>query len=104
LTFIPGAVVVSLSGLFQNRRHAFTFILLSTATRLGIAGGGALLVIALWPSLPQNAFLFWLAVMYVLALAVEVRLTLVNSSAWQGLPALVGHEVAATQGLQEGKP
>lgn len=101
LTFGPGAVVISLASLFHDARHALTFVLASTAIRLGIAGLGALAVLAVWPSLPRNAFLFWLVGMYLLALAVEIYLTLAKFPVRDGLNILLRSGEAPNSSLRE---
>lgn len=92
LTFGPGALVVALASRFQDSRQALTFVLLSTVVRLGLAGGGALLALAVVPSLSRTAFLFWLACFYLVALAVEVYLTMSVSQARDGFRVLLNQQ------------
>ncbi len=101
LTFGPGAIVVALAPWFQDSRRAWGFVLLSTALRLSAAGLGALAVLAIWPALPRDAFLLWLAGMYLIALAVEVSLTMANSSAQEGFRLLFPPDTSSSAQLRE---
>lgn len=87
LTFVPGAIVMALATSFQDSRRAVSFVILSTILRMGVAAGGGFVVLRLLPALPRNPFLFWLATMYVLALAMEVYLILAVTGTWIALPA-----------------
>ncbi len=102
LTFGPGAVVMLLALRFRDARQAVSFVLLSTAFRLAAAGGGALLVIKMLPEIHRDPFLLWLGVMYLLALGVEVYLTLTVTSAWAKLGSLSAGGPAGP-GLQEAR-
>jgi len=82
LTFPAGAVVVGLAGRFADASRSNAFVLLSTAFRMTVAGLGAWLSLSLFPSLPRESFLLWLGVMYLLALGVEVCLTMSTNSLW----------------------
>lgn len=76
LTFVPGAAVVAMSHRFHDSRRSLEFVLLSTMFRMATAGAGAALVLWVMPTLVREQFLIWLAGMYLLALCVEVCLTL----------------------------
>ena len=101
LTFGPGAIVVALVPQFHDSRRAMMFILLSTALRLCVAGLGAFVVLWIWPSLPRDAFLLWLAGMYLIALAVEVSLTMADSSAKEGFRLMFQSDPSSKARLRE---
>lgn len=101
LTFGPGAIVVGLASWFQDSRRAWAFVLLSTALRLCAAGLGALAILAIWPALPRDAFLLWLAGMYLVALAMEVSLTMANSSAHEGFRLMFPSDTSSGARLRE---
>lgn len=82
LTFLPGAAIVSLADRFRDPKLAVPFVLGSTAFRMGVAGIGAALLLWAVPSTPRTVFLVWLGGMYLLALGVEIYLTMSISSLW----------------------
>lgn len=100
LTFLPGAVIVAMAERFRDPKQAIPFVILSTMLRMAVAGvGGAMLLWAV-PATPRTVFLVWLGGMYLLALSVEIYLTMSINSLWtvtKGGP----HRTASVTNLQE---
>jgi hypothetical protein len=89
LAFVPGAIIVPMIPMFHDSKSAMGFVVLSTGLRMVLAGAGALAVLWIWPAIPRQPFLLFLAPMYLIALAVEVYLTLAKAPVREGLQLLL---------------
>lgn len=100
LTFLPGAAIVALADRFRDPRLALPFVLGSTAFRMVVAGIGAAWLLWAVPATPRAAFLLWLGGMYLLALGVEIYLTMSIHSLWS-VTKIGMHPAASVTNLRE---
>jgi hypothetical protein len=80
LCWIPHLLFVAYVFVCQPNDRPLAALLLSMMIRLSVVLTGALVICWYRPDLRGGAFLVWLAVCYLVALAVETRLQIANAS------------------------
>lgn len=74
LCLLPGVLVLGFEPWFQSPHGQVAAMVVGTLLRVGVAAGGALLLVQWRPDLPRAAFLVSLLVLYLASLAGETVL------------------------------
>lgn len=84
LCLLPGLLVLGLEPWFDSPRGQVAVMVVGTLLRVGVAAGGAVMLVQWRPDLPRTVFLVGLLVLYLVSLAGETVLITRRTAASSG--------------------
>lgn len=84
LCLLPGLVVLGFEPWFESPRGQVAVMVVGTLVRVGVAAGGAVMLVQWRPDLPRAVFLVSLLVLYMVSLAGETVLITRRTTASSG--------------------